>query len=672
MHLSSKSRVCHAAALAACLLLALGGDAFPVTNSHDFGGSKFFPDNDTCLYIDTLDFFYLTQGAGDAKSKMSSDGSIITLKDQQFVRGVGTQAPSEFSILLNGAATLFTATVGIDDETKGKGSAAFEVWVDGALKAKTKPLHGGDEPEEISVDLTDARRMTLLVVETDEGTDNAHADWADAKIMLKDAKVAKPVATGIPAEPPVPMHKTDPSTLAINGARVTGATPGKPFHFLIPATGKAPLKYACQDLPEGLSLDREKGIISGSLKKEGQFQVTLKVSDSTGEAQRQLTIYSGTAKLAMTPPMGWNSWNVFAAEIDRERIKDAADRMISSGLSAHGYQYINIDDGWEGTRDERGMLLPNEKFQDMKWLADYVHGKGLKLGIYSSPGPKTCQGLEGSYRHEEDDARSYADWGIDYLKYDLCSFQKLIPERTETYIKPAYEKMGNALKKVNRDIVYSLCEYGWGDVWKWGTTVGGNLWRTTGDIGDAWGTMTRLGFGESEHARYAGPGHWNDPDMLVVGELGQGWGTENHPSRLTPNEQVTHITLWCMAAAPLLIGCNLSRLDSFTTDLLTNDEVLSIDQDPLGKAGERRQRDKLLEVWSRPLFDGTTAVALFNRSIHRRQVTANWSRLGLTGRQRVRDLWAQRDLGDFDQSFTAEVPAHGAMLLKMSNSAASR
>ncbi len=450
---------------------------------------------------------------------------------------------------------------------------------------------------------------------------------------------------------------------AINGPGIVGSTPGRPFLFLIPATGKGPLIFSAENLPPGLWLDSKTGIITGTLEKDGSTVVELMVSGPEGTARRNLTIVGGKHKLALTPPMGWNSWNVWGLSIDDAKVRAAADAMVASGLASHGFQYINIDDGWENGRSSDGEILTNEKFPDMKALADYVHSKGLKLGIYSSPGPNTCGLYEGSWKHEAQDAATYAEWGIDYLKYDLCSYGLKKLTVTKGRLKKPYIQMGEILAGVDRDIVLSICEYGLGNVWKWGDDVGGNLWRTTGDIRDNWKSMSRIGFGQNGLEKYSGPGHWNDPDMLVVGRVG--WGPSLHQTGLTPDEQVTHITLWCMLAAPLLIGCDMSNMDQFTLELLTNDEVIAVNQDILGRQASRRAKHDKLEVWSRPLWDGTTAVALFNRSMTAEEITAKWSDIGLSGTQPVRDLWRHKDLGMFNGSFTAVVPGHGTVMLKI-------
>jgi alpha-galactosidase len=353
-----------------------------------------------------------------------------------------------------------------------------------------------------------------------------------------------------------------------------------------------------------------------------------------------------SSNLARTPPMGWNSWNHFACKVSDAVVRAQADAMVSTGMKEAGYVYVNIDDCWEGERDPKGFIHPNEKFPDMKALADYVHSKGLKLGIYSSPGPKTCAKYEGSFGHEEQDAQAYAEWGIDYLKYDWCSAQG--------DEKAAYAKMRDALKKTGRPIVYSLCQYGRERVWSWGAVVGGNLWRTTGDIKDRYDSMAYIGFGQNGLERYAGPGHWNDPDMLEVGNGG-----------MHEDEYRTHMSLWCLLAAPLLAGNDLTNVSPATLSLLTNPEVIALDQDPAGIQGHRVAQEGPLEVWVKPLADGSKAVGLFNRSNSDAPLTADFRDIGVRESVSVRDLWVRRDLGNFENSFSAMVPRHGVVLIRI-------
>ena len=355
-------------------------------------------------------------------------------------------------------------------------------------------------------------------------------------------------------------------------------------------------------------------------------------------------------KVAATPPMGWNSWNHFAERIDDKTVRETADALVSTGLKDAGYIYLNIDDTWEGQRDDSGFIHANEKFPDMKGLADYVHSKGLKLGIYSSPGPKTCAGFEGSLGHEEQDAQTYGQWGIDYLKYDWCQQ----PPSNVEEMKAAYTKMHDALARTRRPVVLSLCQYGWNKVWEWGTAVGGNLWRTTGDISDRYAVMAEIGFNQNGLEKFAGPGHWNDPDMLEVGNGG-----------MNEDEYRTHFSLWAMLAAPLIAGNDLTKMTPYTIEILTNREVIAVDQDPLGKQGFRLRQQGPFEVWMKPMADGSKVVGLFNRQRTVEQMAVNFAQIGFSGQPSVRDLWLKRDLGNFKDKFSAYVPAHGVVLIRV-------
>jgi alpha-galactosidase len=360
--------------------------------------------------------------------------------------------------------------------------------------------------------------------------------------------------------------------------------------------------------------------------------------------------------LAKTPPMGWNSWNQFKGRVTDQLVRETADAMVSSGMRDAGYVYVNIDDTWEGAhRDANGNITTNNKFPDMKALADYVHSKGLKLGIYSGPGPKTCAGYVASFEHDAQDAKTFAAWGIDYLKYDWCSASQVYTDDMPT-MERAYAKMGKALLDSGRPIVYSLCQYGLHEVGEWGQGVGGNLWRTTGDISDNWNSMSRIGFDlQPGREKYAGPGHWNDPDMLEIGNGG-----------MTDDEYRTHMSLWCILAAPLLAGNDIPHMSAETKAILLNKEVIALDQDPLGKQGVRVSKDGDQEVWAKALADGGYAVALFNRGTAAAKVTAALNRIGLQpGSHAVRDLWKHEDVGTAVDSYSAEVPSHGVALVKV-------
>ena len=356
--------------------------------------------------------------------------------------------------------------------------------------------------------------------------------------------------------------------------------------------------------------------------------------------------------LAKTPPMGWNSWNQFQSKIDDKTVREMADAMVSSGMRDAGYVYLNIDDTWEGTRDSRGNLRANKKFPDMKTLAAYVHSKGLKFGIYSSPGTRTCAEYPGSYGFEQQDARTFAAWGIDYLKYDWCGAKMIFADHD---VQGVYQKMGDALLMTGRPIVYSLCEYGKMDVASWGTKVGGNLWRTTGDISDTWSSMIANIEKQAATATYAGPGHWNDPDMLEIGN-----------GHMTDEEYRTHMTLWAITAAPLLAGNDIRNMSPAIRQILLNREVIAVDQDVLGKqATPVRNGD--LETWVKPLADGSTAVAIVNLGAGEVAASVKESDLGLAnGVASARDLWAHSNETFHDGVFTTKIASHAALMLRVS------
>jgi len=368
--------------------------------------------------------------------------------------------------------------------------------------------------------------------------------------------------------------------------------------------------------------------------------------------------------VAQTPPMGWNSWNFFFEKVTDKDIRNSADQIVSTGMKDAGYIYVNIDDTWEGERDASGVLHTNAKFPDMKALADYVHSKGLKIGIYSSPGPKTCAGYAGSLGHEEQDAQLYAQWGIDYLKYDLCSFipdvmMKQTPDDKAAQMRmmiAAYDKMNKALKATGRPIVYSFCQYGWDAVWEWAPSVGGNLWRTTGDIQPNWDRIYDLLEQQAGLEKYAGPGHWNDPDMLEVGN-----------GKLTPAENRSHFSMWAMLAAPLLAGNDLPNMKPEIRAILTNRDVIAIDQDRLGKQASRVYSDGEVEVWSRNLSGGAIAIAVLNAGDNRYSTHPfhlDLAKLGLHGPLQAKDLWTGKPV-TLTQNMPLEIPSHDVLLVRI-------
>ncbi|OCX52052.1 alpha-galactosidase [Mucilaginibacter sp. PPCGB 2223] len=646
------------------------------------------------VWLDDLDLSSATQGYGVPKRNKSVDGHPLTIAGITFARGFGSHAASLLTILTEGKAKSFTAKVGIDDEVKGqKPAAEFIVAGDGKTLWASGIMHLGDPPKLCNVALDGISRVELIVTDGGNGEYYDHVDWADASFEATGVTGFK-TYNPISSEPYILTPK--PAAFPkLTGAKVFGVRPGSPFLHLVTATGDRPMKFSAYHLPKGLQINSQTGQITGVLTQLGTYMVLIKAKNAKGIAERQLRIECGN-RIALTPPMGWNSWNCFAQEVSADKIKKAANALVKTGLINHGWTYINIDDFWENNRNskdsslrgklrgETGDIVPNSRFIDMKGLAGYVHGLGLKIGLYSSPGPWTCGGCAGSYGHERQDAARYAEWGFDYLKYDWCSYGNVIDglpgddpyqisslsykggDKLTTAVKP-FKIMGDYLRQQPRDIVFSVCQYGMSDVWKWGDSVNGNCWRTTNDITDTWASVKNIALAQDRTAPYARPGNWNDPDMLVVGQVG--WGNP-HPSKLKPDEQYLHISLWSLFAAPLLIGCDMDRLDDFTLNLLTNDEVIEINQDPLGKQGTCLQTIGELRIYEKDLEDGSKAIGFCNFGIDRVDLSyQDFRKLGLQGRFNVRDVWRQKAVATIESQngkLQIEVPPHGVLLYKFS------
>ena len=366
-----------------------------------------------------------------------------------------------------------------------------------------------------------------------------------------------------------------------------------------------------------------------------------------------------TPVLAATPPMGWSTWNHYAHNISDTVIREQADAMVASGMRDAGYVYVHIDGGWQGQRDEKGVLHPLPTFPDMKALGDYIHSKGLKFGLYSGPGPVSCAGAEASYGHEEQDAQMFASWGVDYLKYDLCSYRMIMKiesggdlTKSDALMRAAYEKMHQAILKTGRPMVFSMCQYGLDEVWEWGADVGGNMWRTSNDINDTYERMMSIADRQVGLARFAGPGHWNDPDFLEVGNSG-----------MKLDEQRSQFSLWALMASPLMAGNDLANMSAETKSILLNRDVIAVDQDRLGRAGDRVWQQGPLEIWARPLSDGATAVGLFNQLESPTHMTLKLEEVGMRGDATARDLWNHGNVGPIHGAYTTVVPAHGVVML---------
>jgi alpha-galactosidase len=634
--------------------------------------------------LTSLDLNMMVQGWGKPQIDKSVTGKQLSVAGKVFATGVGTHSVSRIDLNLKRKATRFTSFVGVDDGAAGRpGLLDFTVLGDGNKIWESGPMKPGDPAKMVNISLKGIKNLSLITGDGGNGLDYDHADWAEAVFETNGKGI---IATGpkiIINEPRIILTPKPGPEPKINGAKIFGVRPGSPFLYTIPVTGERPLKYEVINLPAGLVCDEKTGQISGAIEQKGEYLTTFRVTNSRGTADRPFKIICGDV-LALTPHMGWNSWYVWENHVTDKIMREAADAMVSSGMADHGYSYVNIDDCWSvkpgskdssllgEPRDKNGMINSNPRFPDMKSMTDYIHSRGLKAGIYTSPGPFTCAGHISAYKFEEQDVARYVEWGYDFLKYDWCSYSSVGRRDTLPDLQKPYILIGEILKKQKRDIVLNLCQYGMGEVWKWGKEVGGNSWRTAGDLGGSFegiGTaLFRDGFdvySKNELHLYGGPGGWNDPDYLLLGYLSN-WNGQTVPTPLTPNEQYTHVSLWSILAAPLIFSGDITRVDDFTLSLLTNDEIIDVDQDPMGKPGFRVVKSGDSEVWMRNLEDGSIAVGLFNRGEEPVKVTAYWSDLKISGKQKVRDLWRQKDIGSYKDKYTAKVERHGVVMLKLS------
>ena len=671
----------------------------------------------TVRYADTFDLSGSTCGFGlKTQANRSVVGTPLVVAGVKYARGIGAHPEGAVGFTANGKVTAFDALVGVDDScltakhAKRTARLVFKVWADGRI-VWSKTLVERERAVPVHVDLTGAKE---IVLETSSSApwvafDAAHGDWLDARFTC--AAGAKLEAINDPSLTVqlgilTPPEKLEPQ---FNGADIWGVRPGRPVIFRVPVSGERPMKFTASNLPAGVTLDPEKGVLRGTApQKKGDYDITVVAENARGRAERVIRLAVGDT-IALTPPMGWNSWNTLCYRLTADKAKAAALALEKSGLGDHGWAYVNLDDWWEmnnsdnerakerpevrgKARDDKGKIIPNPTFPDMKGLTDYIHSFGFKAGLYSSPGPQTCGGCEGSYGHELQDAESWADWGFDYIKYDWCSYGKMFKKETdwetwewqhkgretpadklakpapatEAFVKP-YRVMNECLKKQKRDIVYSYCQYGIGESHLWARANGANCWRSWEDLKDTWPWMERAlegQIGADEYYKYNGPGCWADPDMMIVGQQ-YSFGYD-HPTFLTPNEQYTHVSLWCMVGSPLLIGCDLTTLDAFTRNLLANDDVISVSQDRLGKTARRIRHVDTESVWTRPLVNGAQAVALVNRYPFAREIRVSFVELGLgDGDWWVKDLWRQQCEGLHSESYVAVVPPHATKLLYM-------
>jgi len=617
-------------------------------------------------WLSELDLGRVRQGWGKARKDRSVSGAPMRVAGEAFSRGVGTHARSVFWIRCPADALRFQAKTGVDDSAKGTpGSVVFRVYADGKRLWDSGVMRPGQRAKPVDLPIRGARLLTLIVEDGGDGISYDHADWAEARILTEGGK---PEAIAGPEEPREIRTPPFPKKPEIHGPSVYGCRPGRPFLYRIPATGQRPMRFAAEGLPSTIRLDPKRGVLEGTAPARGEYRALLRAENAFGKDSKPFKIVSGDV-LALTPPMGWNHWYAHYQRVTDATIRQAADAMVESGMADVGYQYVCIDDCWMRApkskdplrvgplRDAQGNILPNGHFPDMKGLTAYIHAKGLKAGLYTSPGPFTCAGFAGSYGHEQQDVDRFVEWGFDFLKYDWCSYGRTLKRKPtlEDYKRP-YRLMGRILRRARRDIVFNLCQYGMGDVWEWGREVGGNSWRTGGDLGFELNRIFEVALRNAAIGKWNGPGGWNDPDYIQIGYVGDARGGGlPRPCPLSPNEQYAFFSMWCLLAAPLFYSGDMTRLDPFTLNILCNPELIEVDQDPLGLCGKVHRIDENLFLLIKPLADGSRAVGLFNQGEFPAETTLEWRDLGLRGPQRVRDLWRRQDLGVFAGALPARV-----------------
>ena len=640
-----------------------------------------------------------TKGVGtfDLSGASAGMGKKVEARGNGFV----THPESAFAFRMNGKVTAFDATVAIAPEAvKAKTSgrqikAVCRIWADGKIVWNSGVFAEGGKPVKVHVDLTGAEEVILETTSTAPWVayEATVVEWRDAAFSYDRGAILEAVTDSAATRQLGVLTPKAKDSPVFNGAEVWGVRPGHPVIFRLPVSGVRPMHFTAKGLPAGVTLDAKKGVLGGiAPSKPGDYPIEVSVSNDKGFATKTITLKVGDA-ICLTPPMGWNSWNIWGRAFTGDHAKAAAQALDASGLADYGFAYVNLDDWWEmnnskqntdrpdlrgPARDKEGRILSNPSFPDMKGLTDTIHSYGFKAGLYSSPGPETCGGCEGSWQHEAQDAKRWADWGFDYVKYDWCSYGEIYRKETghstwdqykntyhESFAKP-YRLMGECLRKQDRDIVYSFCQYGLGEVQKWGREAGANCWRSWQDLKDTWPWMEVALEGyvpNVEFHKYVGPGFWFDPDMMIVG-LQRSFGS-THPTYLTPNEQYTHVSLWCMVGSPLLIGTDLTQLDAFTKGLLMNHDVIAVSQDTLGSIARRAVHDDLHSVWVRKLANGDHALAVVNRYPLSRSFTVDLKALGLEGEYVVRDCWRQADEGSVRDTFEAEIPPHATKLVRL-------
>ena len=630
------------------------------------------------VYLNDLDINTFMTGWGEVHVNQSVTGKPLSIGGHVFEKGVGVHAYSEGYIRLDGSKGRFTAYVGVDDNAgaNSPASVVFYVFTNKGIAFNSGLMQAGDAAKCVDVNLQGVTDMYLVVESTSDGNANDHANWAEAKFSVQQSPIA--MKNDVKEERYI-LTPPPPTSPRINGAKIVGASVGKPFLFTIATSGNRPVRFEATGLPEGLTLDGDRGVISGSCRHDGKYPVVVTATNNLGVCRDTIEIVIGGG-LALTPHMGWNSWYIHNTDVTQDIMEKSAQAMYDEGLVNFGYAFVNIDDGWEikaesddpviggPMRNPDGSIRTNKNFPDMKRLTTCIHNLGLKAGLYSSPGRTTCGGYAGSFGHEAIDIKTFADWGFDFLKYDWCSYGKEAKSNDLEELQKPYRLISKLIREADRDIILNMCQYGMGAVWKWGKEVGGQSWRTTGDIG--WETrnllasMFRIGFFQEQLKDYSGPDGWNDPDYLLFGNIYDWDNKVQCPSPYSPSEHYTCMTLWCMMSAPLIFSGEMTTLDEFTKNILCNAEVIAVNQDKLGKPGYSIYSRDMIEIWKKDLADGSVAIAIFNKRPVNSTVSVDWKELGFGNNYRLRDLWRQTDLGNMSEVKSFDIPRHGCVMLR--------
>jgi len=648
------------------------------------------------LHVDQVDLRQIQQAYAPAPhAGEASGGGPLRVGRVTYPAGFGTSGCSRLELLVGGRAERLTAQTGTDDNSGPLATVQFLVVGDGRVLYRGPWQQRFGPAVSVEVDLRGVQRLALVA--DVRGEPYARADWISPVITHfgpVPTAVAPETAVGEILAPPAP------TVPRFNLPAAVGVRPGHPFLQRVNVAGARPLRLTAEGLPAGITFDADRQVLAGVAPAEaGERVVHLRAENAAGRAEASLRIVVGDT-LSLTPAQGWSSWYCMSFGISDAWIREAADALVRNGLADHGWTLVKLDEAWmtrpapgepvladleakerlgrqpgywKGrvsdptflgpARDERGRIRPNARFPDMVALTTWLHERGLQAGIYSSPGVLTCGGCTGSFGHEAEDAAQFSDWGFDFLMYDWCAYSLETGRLDQADWERPFARMAAALRAQPRDIAFNLCQYGRAAVWTWGAKVGGQSWRVDQDLMDTWGAIAGTGFFGEERDGYAGPGRWNDLCFLMLGDIG--FERKLHPVRLTRDEQRTHLALWCLRSSPLILGGDPTTLDENTRALLTNDEVIALDRDPLARPARRVVLSDTLEAWVRPLADGAVAVGLFNRDEAAATVRVGWEQLGLERGWQVRDLWRGLPLEGAAAAWAGVVPRHGVQLFRL-------